>query len=177
MAVILGTEGPDLRNGSDSADTFTLLGGADTADGRGGSDQMNGGAGNDTLFGAAGNDVLIGSTGADHLFGGAGADNFRYFSLGESPVGIGVRDVIEDFQPGLDTIDLSAIDADTTRLGNQSFTFIGKNTFSGVPGQMRANIDSTGHLVLRMDVNGDKVTDMHIEVLGTLSVSGGDFLL
>ena len=177
MPVLLGTEGADTKNGSTEADTFILLGGNDLAFGGGGSDLMNGGSGNDTMFGGEGNDVLLGSFGVDHMFGGAGADNFRFFDVSESGVGPGNRDIIEDFQVGLDTIDLRSVDADVTRFGNQTFAFIGGEAFHHVPGELRAAIDVTGSLVLRMDVNGDGFSDMNIQVEGTFSVSANDMVL
>ena len=179
MPLILGTQGPDNKTGSDSSDTFNLLGGDDIAFGRNGSDLMNGGAGNDTLFGGDGDDNLVGSSGVDKLFGGAGADRFTFFGTffqADSGVGVGKRDIIEDFQVGLDKIDLRSVDANPNVFGDQAFTFIGGKTFGGVPGELRAVLEIQG-LVLQMDMNGDKLPDMHIEVQGPLSISANDLLL
>lgn len=69
-----------------------------------------GGEGSDTLIGGAGDDVLQGGPGADRLAGGAGADAFVYADADDlPPVGAGER--IEDLEPGLDVIDLAAVDA------------------------------------------------------------------
>ncbi|AXI54337.1 hypothetical protein C1J05_07390 [Sulfitobacter sp. JL08] len=61
---------------------------------RGGADILNGGAGDD---------IIIDGAGADILTGGAGADDFVFVRDDQ-------RDVITDFQPGLDRIDLTGLD-------------------------------------------------------------------
>lgn len=59
-----------------------------------------GGAGADTLIGGAGDDVLMAGTGADRLTGGAGADVFVFQADGQA-------DAINDFELGIDRLDLS----------------------------------------------------------------------
>ena len=80
-----------------------LTGGAadDSLTGGTGDDLILGGAGNDLLTGGAGQDVLADGTGTDTLAGGAGADLFVLSADGQT-------DVIADFQPGIDRIDLTA---------------------------------------------------------------------
>jgi Ca2+-binding RTX toxin-like protein len=82
--------------------------------------RLDGGAGNDTLVGGSGADVLVGGLGQDTLTGGGGADRFVFAQAADSPWA-GFGDVITDFQKGLDRIDLSALDADLGRAGNQAF--------------------------------------------------------
>ena len=41
------------------------------------------------------------------------------------------RDIITDFVNGTDRIDLSAIDANSTTIGNNAFTLIGTGAFAG----------------------------------------------
>lgn len=65
-------------------------------------DMLIGGDGNTDLRGGHGDDILIDGGGADTLSGGAGAD---LFVLGAD----GARDVITDFEPGRDRLDLSAV--------------------------------------------------------------------
>ncbi len=63
-------------------------------------DLLSGGAGDSTLAGGEGADTLTDGQGVDRLEGGAGADVFVLeFDA--------ARDVIADFQPGLDRIDLT----------------------------------------------------------------------
>ena len=74
--------------------------GADQLTGSAPDDLLIGGAGNDTLLGGAGQDVLIDGAGEDWLTGGSGADLFVL-------TGDGMADVITDFQPGTDRLDLT----------------------------------------------------------------------
>jgi Ca2+-binding RTX toxin-like protein len=97
-----------------------------------GNDTLTGWAGNDMLNGGSGNDVLNGGAGADVLTGGAGADVFRFSALTDSTVAVGGRDTIRDFVSG-DKIDLHLIDANASLAGDQAFSFIGTNAFSGRP--------------------------------------------
>jgi serralysin len=63
-------------------------------------DLILGNDGNDTIDGGAGDDVLFGQGGADRLTGGAGADIFVF----DQDI---LRDQINDFEIGVDRIDLS----------------------------------------------------------------------
>jgi beta-glucanase (GH16 family) len=63
---------------------------------------LQGGAGDDNLSGWGGNDTLSGGKGNDKLTGGAGADVFQLEK------GFG-KDVITDFQLGIDKLDVSGI--------------------------------------------------------------------
>jgi hypothetical protein len=47
-------------------------------------------------------------------------------------------DHILDFTPGTDRIELDRIDANTLLAGNQAFSWIGSNAFSGSAGELRA---------------------------------------
>jgi len=76
--------------------------GADNLSGGVGNDTIAGRGGRDVLDGGTGNDILFGQVGIDTLSGGAGADNFRYTERNHR------NDVITDFQPGQDTIQISA---------------------------------------------------------------------
>lgn len=68
--------------------------------GEDGDDVLYGGSGNDTLMGGNGRDTLVGGLGNDWLVGGPGIDNFVFRP------GFG-RDVIADFNPAEDIIDLA----------------------------------------------------------------------
>jgi serralysin len=82
---------------------------------------LDGGAGSDQLFGSSGPDTLTGGTGDDRLSGGGGADRFVFNSASDSPWSA-TGDRIQDFQPGIDKIDLSGADANAQAGGNQAFT-------------------------------------------------------
>ena len=145
-------------------------------------DTLTGNAGANALIGGGGIDVLTGGLGRDTLTGGADRDVFDFNTAADSAVGAGIRDVITDFQPGLDDIDLTGIDANTGRSGDQSFRFIGTKGFSGKEGELQYQTsDQAGTAdditVVRGDVNGDRVADFEIEIRGIVQLSSGDFLL
>lgn len=159
-----------LNRGVAAGDVYTsienLTGGsyADQLTGSDGDNALNGGRGNDQLFGRGGvdklyggdgNDVLTGGAGADLLWGGAGRDRFTFNTVSESN-GAGY-DTIMDFASGVDLVDLRGIDANTRLIGDQAFTFIGSNAFTGVAGELRF-----ANGVLSGDVDGDRVADLII---------------
>ncbi|QAY84798.1 retention module-containing protein [Pseudomonas arsenicoxydans] len=64
---------------------------------------INGGLGDDILNGGGGDDFLIGGLGNNTLTGGAGADTFQWLK------GNSGHDVVTDFTPGTDKLDLSQL--------------------------------------------------------------------
>ncbi|GAA0733508.1 M10 family metallopeptidase C-terminal domain-containing protein [Sphingomonas japonica] len=141
----------DTLRGSTLGNELRGMDGNDTLLGLNGNDTLYGDAGNDTLDGGANNDWLDGGAGADMLTGGLGIDVFA-FSVAD-----GSTDRVVDFQRGVDDLDLSAIDADTTVLGNDSFTLINGAAFSGSAGELRI----AGNM-MQGDVNGDGAADFSI---------------
>ncbi|MEO7177339.1 MAG: Ig-like domain-containing protein, partial [Allosphingosinicella sp.] len=123
--------------------------------------RLFGGAAGDTLIGGANADLLYGGLGGDQLTGGGGADIFRYQSTAESAPGDGTADHILDFTPGTDRIDLGRIDANSEVAGDQAFTWIGSNAFSGTAGELRGYSSDSGWIV-EGDVDGDGVADLYI---------------
>jgi uncharacterized protein YjiK len=136
---------------------------------------INGGAGNDTIYGSAGADTIIGLSGADTLIGNGGADRFDYNVVTHSRAS--ARDVIVDFQDGLDKIDLAGIDASTASSGNQAFSFIGTDAFTNRAGQLRIDTSDPAKTLVLGDINGDGVADFAIELTGSHELSSGDFFL
>ncbi len=65
-------------------------------------DTLSGLDGSDRLFGGDGDDLLIGGNGRDHFYGGIGIDVFEFLEDG-------TRDLIRDYETGVDLIDLSSI--------------------------------------------------------------------
>ena len=154
-----------------SGESLTFNGSAETN----GSFALYGGAGMDRITGGSGNDLIFGGGGSDTLTGGAGDDLFVYASLAHSPA-VG-RDRIIGFAPG-DRIDLSAIDAVVATSGDDAFTFIGANAFSGTAGELR--VDGAGGVwAVSADVNGDGFADFSLVVLTSDArlATGADFLL
>lgn len=151
--------------------------GNDTLDGGKGNDVLNGAQGNDILRGGGGKDSLTGGAGADDLYGNAGADKFVFTSFGGSTVKAAGRDTIYDFSHRQgDNIVLSAIDADTTKGGNQAFLFIGTDRFSGHAGELR-HVKQASDTYVYGDVNGDGKADFSIHLDDPLRLVASDFIL
>lgn len=141
-----------------------------------GIDSVSGGAGNDSIIGSAGGDRLLGGTGIDTLTGGAGNDVFAYLTSSESGFGVTKADVLTDFTSGEDLIDLSLIDADTSILGDQAFTFIGTAAFTGL-GQLRLGTDSTGHAAIFGNTTGSLTADFQVSLHNNAALTAVDFIL
>ncbi|WP_052726426.1 M10 family metallopeptidase C-terminal domain-containing protein [Devosia epidermidihirudinis] len=153
------TDGADRLTGDDKDNVIDGKGGNDIIDGRGGNDTIIGGAGFDTMTGGAGNDIFV----------------FRSASeIGNKP---GARDIITDFTPGQDKIDLSAIDANTKLAGNQEFSFIAANngSFTKTPGELAWHTES-GKTIVQGDIDGDGIHDFEIELKGVLNLKASDFI-
>lgn len=133
-------------------------------------DSIYGGAGADTIYGNAGNDVISGGKGADRLGGGDGADSFVYSALNQSG-----HHKLFDFITDLDAsdhIDLSAIDANTTKAGNQAFHVV--DQFHGKAGELVLSYDAGENLTtLAVDVNGDGRADLALHMAGDQSGFAG----
>lgn len=123
MATFRGTSAANTIYGTASADFIYGMAGNDTIYGRGGADTIDAGAGNDRIIGGAG---------ADQITSGTGADVIVYTSVSDSPFNgdFNAIDFIKDWNP-MDSIDLTAIDANSLVAGNQAFTFAGY--FFGTP--------------------------------------------
>lgn len=174
--VSLGS-GNDLLNGvGGTIEGIVHAGGGDDTIFGGVSDNtLRGQGGNDHLYGGNGDDTITGSTGSDTLTGGRGADCFDFNSIAESP-SVTVHDVITDFSVAQgDLIDLSGIDADATKAGNQAFTFI-TGPFHHVSGEMHV-FNSGANTIVDGDVNGDGNVDFFILAKGVHDLTADDFIL
>jgi Ca2+-binding RTX toxin-like protein len=168
-----------IVNGSSLADPAQFLS-VDGSGVRGGSLTLLGGAGNDTLKGGEGGDLLFAGGGRDRLAGGGGGDTFQFRATSDSAAG--ARDIILDFESGLDRIDLSRIDADSHAAGDQAFRWIGAAAFAGAgaasAGELRA-YERDGAWIVEGDVDGDGIADLVVEIVlhGPMPPAPGDFLL
>lgn len=125
-----------------------------------GADLLSGGAGNDLLFGGSQNDVLYGGTGRDLMTGGTGVDKFVFNAVADSPLGSAMQDMIMDFTPGTDRINLSRIDTRTAVIGDQAFTCIAAAGFIG-EGQIRA-VQVGAAVVLYLNISGPGGPELQI---------------
>jgi subtilisin-like proprotein convertase family protein len=169
-----GGDGADRIVGNGAANTLNGGRGNDLVLAGPGDDNISGGFGDDTLYGEEGNDAIAGGPGKDVLGGGAGADVFTYASTQES-AGLGAGgagyDVILDFQPGIDRIDLSLIDANPWLPGDQAFTFI-PGGLVGTAGQLTLVGNS-----LFGDTNGDRLPDLDIYLVNVFALGAADIVL
>ncbi|MGO1079298.1 calcium-binding protein [Inquilinus sp. CA228] len=189
---LLGGDGHDRMSGGGGTDYLYGEVGNDVLEGGAGGDSLHGGADNDVLMGQESQDLLYGNDGADvldggsdhdwleggagqdTLSGGSGSDNFFFSALSDSEAG--KADVIADFSQREDEIWLTQIDADTTKDGSQSFTFIGTATLGGTAGQLRYE-QQDGNTVVEGDTNGDGQADLEIVLVGTIHLEADDFVL
>ncbi|WP_259744418.1 Ig-like domain-containing protein, partial [Pseudomonas protegens] len=108
VTVSLGLVGAQNTLGA-GTDTLTgienLVGSSynDTLTGDGNANVITGGLGNDVLNGGGGDDLLIGGMGNNTLTGGSGSDTFQWL------LGNNGHDVVTDFTPGTDKLDLSQL--------------------------------------------------------------------
>jgi Ca2+-binding RTX toxin-like protein len=188
-----GTVGADNKTGGDGNDTLNGVGGNDVLDGGMGNDTLDGTEGNDTLMGGSGDDTLNGGDDADSLWGGQGGDGmtgglgndtFVFKSLDEvqgpndSLYGYyNYQDQVGDFAVG-DKLDLSGIDANVNQSGNQAFSYIGSNPFTGVEGELRLEDPFSGGIFgiphdtyVVGDVDGDGKADFSIALSGQSPVA------
>jgi Ca2+-binding RTX toxin-like protein len=152
-----------LADSLSSIENATGGGAADRILGSGAANLLVGNGGGDRIDGGRGGDALDGGLGSDRLFGGKGADRFVFDSLGDSAKG-SARDRIGDFERKVDEIDLSGIDADAVRKGNQAFGFVGDDRFDRSAGELRF-----ANGILSGDVDGDGKADFEIAVAGKLA--------
>lgn len=152
--------------GNAAANAMTGNAGGNRLAGLGGKDSLGGLAGNDTLDGGAGDDRMTGGGGKDILIGGAGKDVFDFDAIADSPAG-GGRDALQAAggkafelagDGNGDRIDVSGIDADITRDGQQAFVFGGSGkghiwcTNSGSTTRVLASVDNDAAAEFELDI-------------------------
>ncbi len=174
-----GQEVEELRAADETARTRLNLTGnefANTLIGNAGRNVLNGGGGDDVLNGGGGQDVLVGGAGNDVLIGGAAADRF-VFGPDDLTAGAVPMDRILDFSARhRDVIDLSAIDADATRAGNQAFRVMADGQGHGAA-SLWFSPAGDGATLVNLDVNGDGLADLLIHVTSAAPLTAADFIL
>ena len=107
--------------------------------GSSGVDNLRGGVGDDIIRGGDGADLIVGGNGADSLFGGAGADVFDYNTNNHSTAT--AFDTIQDFQVGVDRIDLSDVASAVvlSSFGGSTFIYYNPNGSGGFNGLIVAH--------------------------------------
>ena len=188
---LIGRAGNDTLVGSYDRDT--LLGGP-------GDDELNGAEDSDFLSGGPGDDTLLGDGGSrpgvDVLEGGPGADTFIFIPVvpvqtpvADTGIGEGNRDVILDFQPGRDAIDLSGYERYLGPFsGPEEPLFLGTGAFvdSGAL-QVRYDAMADGRAVVQFlgaapvglppILEPQSRLEGEIELIGVRHLTAGDFIL
>jgi hypothetical protein len=90
-------------------------------------------------------------------------------------VGTG-RDVVTDFVPGVDDLDLAGIDADTTVARDQAFRFVGMAGLGTTPGAV-GYFTSGGNTIVRASTDADGTAELEIQLAGLKNLTGDDFYL
>jgi Ca2+-binding RTX toxin-like protein len=206
--VIIGTQADDTLDGAGGNDTIygkpigenydwnddadvirggsgndVIYGGGGAKETWDGNDTLYGDDGNDRVYAQFGNDRLTGGAGLDQLSGGPGNDIFDYNAVSESKPGAASRDVVLDFvgvgAAAGDRVDLSTIDANTTKAGNQAFVFKGAGAITGA-GQVHV-VASGADTLIQANTGGTTAPELEILVKdGTATPAqwvGGDFIL
>ncbi len=179
VSISLGTGfGADGLGGRDWVLGFENLVGGSSSDQLFGDDRANwimGGAGRDTLVGEGGNDRLIGGPGKDFLSGKTGRD---VFAFGHKDTGSSkaTADYIVDFSGARgDRLDLSAIDANSKKAGDQKFAFIGTKPFTKA-GQVRYEKMASDTYVY-FNTDNDKAAEGVIRLKGVFDLQKTWFVL
>ena len=150
----------DLRQavqhtGSAGVDTLVSI---ENLVGGGGADHLVGDDGINVLTGGGGADTIEGGDGSDVLSGGGGGDIFVFGAAHDT------GDAIIDLDAS-DRIDLSAIDADTGKAGNQAFHLV--DHLTGHAGELMVARDPvTGGTIVIGDTNGDLIPDLGMALNG-----------
>jgi serralysin len=180
---IVGNAVGNTLYGNNGVDRLTGRGGNDILLGGKGSDRLQGSVGIDLTSGGDGKDRLIGGAGQDVLVGGWGADIFDFNRVRESRPTAPDICVTDGSAPAFqgagvakgDRIDLSGIDANTTRAGNQAFAFGGDGigrvdaVRSGDDTLIRCNVDRDAAFEFALLIKDDDVR--------ASAYSGIDFVL
>ena len=130
---------------------------------------VHAGPGNDMLTAGSARDTLFGDLGQDTLIGSASPDTFAFASVTDSLPN--APDIIRAFGLG-DRIDLSAIDANLYRAGDQAFRLLASGRFTGTAGELILT-KSGGNTFVSLDIDGDRVADCVIMIVGTPNLDGG----
>jgi Ca2+-binding RTX toxin-like protein len=166
-------DGNDVLFGGSENDSLSGEDGNDNLNGDAGQDEINGGDDNDTLSGGDGADILKAGDGTDRVFGGAGADDIYLwedkecrdtlvFKSGDSGKTTSTIDQVEGFESGTDKIDLRSF----AGMQFETLDYAGGGT---------ASVYFDGKM-LRIDSNGDAVTDMIVEFTHQETLVASDFL-
>ena len=114
------------------------------------------------------------------MTGGLGVDRFVFSSAADAGNTAATRDVINDFEAGIDKIDLSLIDANTGVTGFQGFVLLPTaGAVFTAPGQIRFYYTGTGaaeRTIIEGNTGGTTASEFMIELVGRINLTGADFI-
>lgn len=169
------TQRIDVTVGDSQAERAVGSALADTIKGGYGNDVLSGVGGNDLLSGGISNDRLIGGLGKDTLTGNTGRDVF-VFDDRDTGASKSRADYVTDFSGRQgDKIDLKLVDANSSKRGDQKFSFIGKNAFSKA-GEVRYE-KTKKETYVYLNTDNDKSAEAVIKLKGSIDLSKSWFVL
>lgn len=132
-------------------------------------DFLLGGRGNDVINGGGGKNTIVGGLGDDTLIGGADRDMFVYRRVNHG------TDLIQNYQPGLDVIDLRRI------FGRAAFQVAGRSNYQRLNTFVRL-IGRQGNTLVQIDADGKGAgrafnTLAVLEGIAVSQLSSCDFLV
>lgn len=182
FVILPNTATVDAGNPWDFAQKFNAGAGNDVVQGGSGNDIILGGLGNDRIFGGAGSDtldggggsdVLVGGAGADRLTGGAGSDVFVFLVSELGTTKTGPHDIITDFAPGTDHIDISALYTSHAVGSIKAGKAVDAQTLSGYKVEYFTEASKT---YVIGDTDGVAGADFTLELTGSVKLKATDFL-
>jgi Ca2+-binding RTX toxin-like protein len=160
--------GDRILTGTKRGDTLTGNVLANTLISKKGKDLLIGDLGNDILIAGRDNDRIHGGEGADQITGGKGRDRFIYNTISDSTTSL--RDTVKFGTK--DRFVFRSFDGNSNIEGQQQLAFIGKQTFSGIAGELRAT-----RSVLEADLNGDSLADFAVNLRRNTLITGSNLVL
>jgi serralysin len=175
---VKGGKGDDSIHGNDADNRLWGKSGDDSLKGGDGEEKLYGGSGNDRLRGRDGDDWLKPGGGKDRVFGGSGDDTFVFRHVYESRPG--KMDTIEPEdghvafkragRSGGDVFDLSDIDADETKSGDQDFKFDGKRGAGHL-----WTVEDDGNTILRGNIDDRPDSEFKLTILDGKNTHASDY--
>jgi serralysin len=119
--------------------------------------------------------VIKSKPGQDTLAGTAAADEFVFLSISDTSRFLASADLITNFKPGEDKINLAALDANATAADNNSFQFMGSAALSQA-GMVRSYFSGTD-TIIQGEIDGKAGADFLIRLAGHHTLTASDFVL
>ena len=159
---------PGILAGAHSTATTGPSGGDDPVaaaePGAGSAPMTQGGLFNDHLAGGADNDILTGAGGRDTMTGNGGSDVFRFTdkldSYRNASTGVSSIDLITDFTPGTDRIDVSALGYTGLGAGNDGSTLTASLSSDGTKTYIKDLVADEAGNRFQIALQGNHLTEL-----------------